>query len=240
MMEALPHNEAIEDALRVSIGMFPRIAVRELIANAMIHQDFAPGGTGPMIEFFDDRLEIQKPGLPLIDTLRFIDHSPRSRNERLADLMQQIGICEERGSGIDKVSHRDLPASRAGVPDRPGDDDQHSLRASPEGLGDDATRPGASVLSACLPVLRGQFRDDQRELEKAAVDLREQLSAGLQDPRRHAERETHQAVRSDRQVTQARQVRALLGLTSCLKVLISEANAAQQPARGCRRYMTST
>ncbi len=103
VMEALPHNEAIEDALRVSIGMFPRIAVRELIANAMIHQDFAPGGTGPMIELFDDRLEIRNPGLPLIDTLRFIDHSPRSRNERLADLMRRIGICEERGSGIDKV-----------------------------------------------------------------------------------------------------------------------------------------
>jgi ATP-dependent DNA helicase RecG len=41
--------------------------------------------------------------LPLIDTLRFIDHSPRSRNEYLAGLMRRLHICEERGSGIDKV-----------------------------------------------------------------------------------------------------------------------------------------
>lgn len=35
--------------------------------------------------------------------LRFIDHAPRSRNELLADLMRRLGICEERGSGFDKV-----------------------------------------------------------------------------------------------------------------------------------------
>lgn len=74
-------------------------------ANAMIHQDFTLSGTGPMVEIFDDRLEISNPGLPLIDTLRFIDHSPRSRNEALADLMRRLGICEERGSGFDKVIH---------------------------------------------------------------------------------------------------------------------------------------
>jgi predicted HTH transcriptional regulator len=60
-------------------------------------------GTGPMLEIFDDRLEVSNPGLPLIDPLRFIDHAPRSRNEVLADLMRRLGICEERGSGFDKV-----------------------------------------------------------------------------------------------------------------------------------------
>lgn len=38
-----------------------------------------------------------------IDTLRFIDEPPRSRNEGLASLMRRMNICEERGSGIDKV-----------------------------------------------------------------------------------------------------------------------------------------
>jgi len=83
--------------------MYPRRAVRELVANAMIHQDFSLSGTGPMVEIFDDRLEVSNPGLPLIDPLRFIDHAPRSRNEILADLMRRLGICEERGSGFDKV-----------------------------------------------------------------------------------------------------------------------------------------
>jgi ATP-dependent DNA helicase RecG len=39
----------------------------------------------------------------LIDTLRFIDEPPRSRNETLASFLRRIHICEERGSGIDKV-----------------------------------------------------------------------------------------------------------------------------------------
>jgi len=101
--DQLPRNEVMGKALRREVRMYPERAIRELVANAMIHQDFGMTGTGPMVEIFDDRLEVSNPGLPLIDTLRFIDHSPRSRNEILADSMRRLGICEERGSGFDKV-----------------------------------------------------------------------------------------------------------------------------------------
>jgi predicted HTH transcriptional regulator len=74
-----------------------------LVINALIHQDFNLTGTGPMVEIFTDRMEITNPGLPLIDTLRFIDEPPRSRNETLAGMMRRMSLCEERGSGIDKV-----------------------------------------------------------------------------------------------------------------------------------------
>src|SRR5262249_4421951 len=83
--------------------MYPDLAVRELVANALVHQDFTVTGSGPMIEIFDDRMEITNPGLPLMATERFLDTPPRSRNEALASLMRRVGICEERGSGIDKV-----------------------------------------------------------------------------------------------------------------------------------------
>ena len=56
-----------------------------------------------MVEIFSDRLEITNPGLPLVDSERFIDTSPKSRNEGVASFMRRIGICEERGSGFDKV-----------------------------------------------------------------------------------------------------------------------------------------
>ncbi len=101
--DQLPQNEQIGQALRREIRMVPEIAVRELVANALIHQDFNITGAGPMVEIFTDRMEISNPGLPLIDTLRFIDEPPRSRNEALASLMRRMNICEERGSGIDKV-----------------------------------------------------------------------------------------------------------------------------------------
>lgn len=99
----LPSNEVIEKAIRKTVPIYPELAVRELVANAIIHQDFSISGTGPMIEIFADRMEITNPGEPLIAPDRFLDLPPRSRNERLAALMRRFGICEERGSGIDKV-----------------------------------------------------------------------------------------------------------------------------------------
>ncbi len=99
----LPENEVIGRALRSKVPMFPELAVRELVANAIIHQDFHATGTGPMIEIFDNRMEVTNPGLPLVKTERFLDSPPKSRNEMLASFMRRIGVCEERGSGIDKV-----------------------------------------------------------------------------------------------------------------------------------------
>ena len=103
IMGKLPQNEIIKDALRETHSLYPEIAIRELIANALIHQDFSVTGTNPMIEIFDNRIEISNAGKPLIDVLRLIDYQPKSRNEKLANLMRQMRICEERGSGIDKV-----------------------------------------------------------------------------------------------------------------------------------------
>lgn len=99
----LPANEEIGKAFRREVAMYPELVLRELIANAIIHQDFNLSGTGPMIELFEHRLEITNPGIPLVDTQRFLDSPPRSRNEALASFMRRINICEERGSGIDKV-----------------------------------------------------------------------------------------------------------------------------------------
>ncbi|MGE0823085.1 MAG: RNA-binding domain-containing protein [Candidatus Binatia bacterium] len=99
----LPKNELIGEALRKEVRMYPEIAIRELVANALIHQDFMLTGTGPTVEIFSDRVEITNPGIPLIDTRRFLDAPPQSRNETLAALMRRVNVCEERGSGIDKV-----------------------------------------------------------------------------------------------------------------------------------------
>jgi ATP-dependent DNA helicase RecG len=98
----VPSNEVIEQALRREVKMFPEIAVRELVANALIHQDLNESGASVMIEIYDDRMEISNPGKPFIPPDRFIDEY-QSRNERLADLMRRLGICEEKGSGVDKV-----------------------------------------------------------------------------------------------------------------------------------------
>jgi len=100
----LPTKEEIEGAFRRDMPVYPPIAIRELLANALIHQDLSISGAGPTIEIFSNRIEITNPGTPLIDVQRFIDNPPRSRNEDLAALMRRMNICEERGSGWDKVA----------------------------------------------------------------------------------------------------------------------------------------
>lgn len=103
IMDQLPTNEVIEKSLRNTVKVYPQVAIREFVANAIIHQDFNSIGSGVTIEIFADRMEITNPGVPLVDVNRFIDTAPRSRNEKLASLMRRLNICEERGSGIDRA-----------------------------------------------------------------------------------------------------------------------------------------
>jgi len=97
----LPANEEIGIALRKDARMYPEIAIRELAANMIIHQDFSEQGF-PMIEIYSDRIEFSNPGQPLISVERFIDEY-QSRNDSFADIMRRMGICEEKGSGMDKT-----------------------------------------------------------------------------------------------------------------------------------------
>ena len=97
-----PVREVIERALRREERAYPSVAVRELIANALIHQDLHTYGASVMIELYADRIEISNPGQPDIQFDRFID-GYQCRNEPMADLMRRLGLCEEKGSGIDKV-----------------------------------------------------------------------------------------------------------------------------------------
>ena len=99
----LPSNEVIGQAFRKTIKMYPELSIREIVANAIIHQDFFQTGNSVMIEIFANRFEVTNPGEPLVDTARFLDTPPKSRNEILASFMRRINICEERGSGIDKI-----------------------------------------------------------------------------------------------------------------------------------------
>ncbi len=101
--DLMPVNEEIGSVQRKEQVIFPEIAIRELIANALIHQDMTISGAGPLIEIFEGRVEITNPGKPLVKTERMIDLPPRSRNEALASLMRRMKMCEEEGTGLDKV-----------------------------------------------------------------------------------------------------------------------------------------
>ena len=167
----LPSNEVIGKALRTTVPMYPDLAIPELVANALIHQDFFITGAGPMIEIFADRMEICNPGEPLVDTQRFLDTPPRSRNEALASFMRRVGVCEERGSGVDKVVIQtelyQLPA-----PDfeAPGDNTRAILFAHRPLVKMAKNRPDSVLLPACLSALCDAGPHDQHLAPRALRD----------------------------------------------------------------------
>ena len=103
VMTVTDEVEELDGGVRKQKTAFPEVAVRELLANCLIHQDLSQRGTSPMIEVFDNRIEFANAGAPLVDIERIVDTVPVSRNEALAGFMRKCGICEERGSGYDKV-----------------------------------------------------------------------------------------------------------------------------------------
>ena len=98
----LPASEEIQTALRKTTYAYPKKAIRELVGNAIVHQDLGETGTGVTVEIYDDRIEITNPGLPILPVDRFIDEN-QSRNESFAATLRALRICDERGHGIDEV-----------------------------------------------------------------------------------------------------------------------------------------
>lgn len=170
--EQLPSNEEIGKALRKTVSMYPILAIRELVANAIIHQDFSMKGVSPMIEIFDNRIEITNPGKPLIDPLRFVDHSPQSRNEVLARFMRRLNICEERGSGVDKVvfecEYYQLPAPEFIV----GDSYTRVILYGHKALRkmDRQEKVRACYLHACLKYVSGEHMTNQSLRDRFGID----------------------------------------------------------------------
>lgn len=168
----LPSNEVVKQALRKNVPMYPELAVRELVVNALIHQDFSVTGAGPMVEIFDDRMEITNPGKPLVDTIRFLDSPPRSRNEIIASFMRRVGICEERGSGIDKVVFQtELYQLPAPVFETAGENTRAILFAHrPMNKMDKGDRVRACYLHACLKHVTREFMTNSTLRERFGVE----------------------------------------------------------------------
>lgn len=103
IMTLIPQEEEINGGRRQEHIMFPRKAVREMLGNVIIHQDLTAHGSGPMMEVFDTRVESSNPGNLLVEVNRIIDTAPHSRNENMASFLRIVRICEERGSGFDRM-----------------------------------------------------------------------------------------------------------------------------------------
>jgi hypothetical protein len=100
-----------DDAVTQPVYEFPMIAVREIIANALVHRDYEHPGDCVHVRMFTDRLEVINPGtwvggnLPDGETRPLSDLQTEShrRNFHLASVLTWMKIVEGEGSGIPRA-----------------------------------------------------------------------------------------------------------------------------------------
>jgi len=104
VLKNISKKSSIEGTKRVERYEYSEKAVRELIANAIIHRDYKIIETYIQIRVFQDRLEITNPGsLPPGVTIDNIKEAQFSRNSMIASRLKDLKYMEEYGRGIDIV-----------------------------------------------------------------------------------------------------------------------------------------
>jgi len=91
---------------RTDLWTFPIVAIREAIINAIVHADYAQHGSSIRVALYDDRLEIENPGLLIFGlTIEDIKKSvSKLRNRVLGRVFQELGLVEHWGSGIQRMT----------------------------------------------------------------------------------------------------------------------------------------
>ena len=195
IITVIPQEEVIEGGIRKQKYSFPESAIRELLANTMIHQALDQRGTNPMVEIFSDRIEFSNAGAPLVAIERIVDTVPLSRNESMAGFMHRCGICEERGSGYDKI----IAATRAETLVAPKIENQNNQFTKvtmyskiPFDMTSKEDRTRTCYMLACLMYVTSEaitnsdvriaFGLDENEKVKAARVIRDTLELKLIKP----------------------------------------------------------
>jgi ATP-dependent DNA helicase RecG len=95
----------IQDIFRKDIPEYSPVAVREALINALVHADYSLAGSHIQVAIFNDRLEIQNPGmLPFGFTLDdFKMGVSRVRNRVIARVFYELKFMEQWGSGYKRM-----------------------------------------------------------------------------------------------------------------------------------------
>jgi len=100
------HGAEIGAVRRKARWSLPPVAVREAIINAVVHADYAQRGAPVRISIFDDRLEVENPGLlpfgVTVDDLR--QGISKLRNRVIGRVFHELGLIEQWGSGIQRMT----------------------------------------------------------------------------------------------------------------------------------------
>lgn len=104
---ALSETRYSEDGLFKTQVIYPELACREALINAITHRDYSIEGRGIEIRIFTDRLEILSPGKLLskytIEDLKELKGAHETRNTYLAKVLREYGYIRELGEGIRRM-----------------------------------------------------------------------------------------------------------------------------------------
>lgn len=102
----LYHGAAIGAVRRVEQWTLPPLAVREAVINAVAHTDYRQRGAPIRVAIFDDRLEVDNPGLlPFGLTVEDLHRGvSKLRNRVIGRVFHTLGLIEQWGSGIQRMT----------------------------------------------------------------------------------------------------------------------------------------
>jgi predicted HTH transcriptional regulator len=106
LQKHMTREAVIGSVKRADRWTYPVVAVREALMNAIVHADYAQRGAPIRIALFDDRLEIENPGLlPFGLTIEDIQRGiSKLRNRTLGRVFQELKLIEQWGSGIQRMT----------------------------------------------------------------------------------------------------------------------------------------
>lgn len=101
IMSKLPIRSRIETGgKRAESLAIPELAIRETLANSLVHRDYSTYGSRVQVDIYSDRVEFANPGRSLIPLNQLYEAHPQTRNPLLMSYLRDLNITEHRGRGI--------------------------------------------------------------------------------------------------------------------------------------------
>ena len=183
-----PEEEIDEGLFRLGLPRYSEIAVRELIANALVHRDYSVNGPVRVAAEGSQALSVSNPGgFPDGITIHnLLTAPPQARNPLIADAFKRAGLVERTGRGLNRVYRNQLALGRprpdysrstqawveARLPARPADRELAAFTAA-------SARDGRPLELHTLQVLH-EVRAESRVTSVRAGEL---LQVGADDAR---------------------------------------------------------
>lgn len=169
ILSSIPSKEILDGAFRRVEYSYPEAAIRELLSNVVMHQDLSDTTAGPTVGIYENRIEFSNPGVSLIPIERMLNARPKTRNGALVNVMRQMDLCEEDGTGwdiiVDACEMTHLPAPMASC-----DEELGTQVALYGGRAYDrmtkAERKNAVYWHACLLFAQGESMSNQTLRER--------------------------------------------------------------------------